>query len=160
MWTIRLHLNTTFIVTERTTDGDSSDPDKKSWTESGAEITPDSEETCEQSPSHVRSTFNSNHQSVAVFEIIYLCILDRECNPFLVLCFQRIETQVVYHIELHVAVNKYPERFLKSPVFYFLRNTKGEMISIITIKHVKASIAHTKSINQDIVTCVLNRDHC
>lgn len=40
--------------------------------------------------------------------------------------FQRIEVQVVYHIELHVAVDSYPERFLKSTVFYFLRNTKGE----------------------------------
>ncbi|KAK9522770.1 hypothetical protein VZT92_019216 [Zoarces viviparus] len=32
--------------------------------------------------------------------------------------------QVVDHIELHVAVNEYPERFLKSTVCYFLRNTK------------------------------------
>ncbi|XP_044053526.1 dynein axonemal heavy chain 10 isoform X1 [Siniperca chuatsi] len=73
-------------------DGDSSDPDKNSWTQSGAEIASDSEETNEQSPSH------------------------------------RIEIQVVYHIELHVAVNEYPERFLKSPVFYFLRNTKETIV--------------------------------
>lgn len=66
-------------------------------------------------------------------------------NPSLVLCFQRIEVQVVYHIELHVAINEYPERFLKSRVFYFLRNTKGEMtVGIITVKHVQDSIAHKK----------------
>ncbi|XP_035496799.2 dynein axonemal heavy chain 10-like [Scophthalmus maximus] len=41
---------------------------------------------------------------------------------------QRIEVQVVYHIELHVAVDSYPERFLKSTVFYFLRNTKETIV--------------------------------
>uniref|UniRef100_A0A4W6GCG3 Dynein axonemal heavy chain 10 n=1 Tax=Lates calcarifer TaxID=8187 RepID=A0A4W6GCG3_LATCA len=46
--------------------------------------------------------------------------------PFLILCFQRIEVQVVYHTELHVSVNEYPERLVKSRVFYFLRSTKGE----------------------------------
>lgn len=45
---------------------------------------------------------------------------------FVCLLFQRTEVQVVYHLELHVAVNSYPERFLKSTVFYFIRNTKGE----------------------------------
>uniref|UniRef100_A0A3Q3B280 Dynein axonemal heavy chain 10 n=1 Tax=Kryptolebias marmoratus TaxID=37003 RepID=A0A3Q3B280_KRYMA len=34
------------------------------------------------------------------------------------------EVKVVYHVELHVSVNQYPERFAKSRVFYFLRNTK------------------------------------
>ena len=34
---------------------------------------------------------------------------------------------MVYHIELHVAVNEHPERFLKTRVFYFTRSTKGEM---------------------------------
>ncbi|XP_031712248.1 dynein heavy chain 10, axonemal [Anarrhichthys ocellatus] len=71
----------TFTTTERRRDGDSSDPDKESRTQSGPEKTSGSE----QSPTHV---------------------------------------QVVYHIELHVAVNEYPERFLKSTVFYFMRNTK------------------------------------
>ncbi|XP_030648846.1 dynein heavy chain 10, axonemal [Chanos chanos] len=36
----------------------------------------------------------------------------------------RIEVRVVYHVELHVAVNQVPERFMKSNVLYFLRNTK------------------------------------
>ncbi|XP_029909103.1 dynein heavy chain 10, axonemal [Myripristis murdjan] len=40
----------------------------------------------------------------------------------------RTEARMVYHIELHVAVNIVPERFTKSIVFYFLRNTK-EVIS-------------------------------
>ncbi|TNN52944.1 Dynein heavy chain 10, axonemal [Liparis tanakae] len=40
----------------------------------------------------------------------------------------RLELQVVYRIELHVAVNEYPERFLKSTVFYFLRNTKETVV--------------------------------
>ncbi|KAG7244084.1 hypothetical protein INR49_006246 [Caranx melampygus] len=40
----------------------------------------------------------------------------------------RIETQVVYHTELHVAVNQYPEKFLKSRLFYFIRNTKEEIM--------------------------------
>uniref|UniRef100_A0A8C7PKH0 AAA+ ATPase domain-containing protein n=1 Tax=Oncorhynchus mykiss TaxID=8022 RepID=A0A8C7PKH0_ONCMY len=38
---------------------------------------------------------------------------------------QRIEVRVVYHMELHVAVNHVPERFMKSNILYFLRNTKG-----------------------------------
>ncbi|XP_024909460.1 dynein heavy chain 10, axonemal-like [Cynoglossus semilaevis] len=40
----------------------------------------------------------------------------------------RTEVQVVYHLELHVAVNSYPERFLKSTVFYFIRNTKETIV--------------------------------
>ncbi|XP_058491324.1 dynein axonemal heavy chain 10 [Solea solea] len=40
----------------------------------------------------------------------------------------RIEVQVVYHIELHVAVNSYPERFLKSTVFYFIRNISETIV--------------------------------
>ncbi|XP_055367956.1 dynein axonemal heavy chain 10-like [Betta splendens] len=34
------------------------------------------------------------------------------------------EFQVVYHMELHVAVNEYPEKYLNSCVFYFLRSTR------------------------------------
>lgn len=45
---------------DRRKDGDSSDPDKESWTQSGAEITSGSEETDEQSLSHVRSNFTLN----------------------------------------------------------------------------------------------------
>ncbi|XP_031164939.2 dynein heavy chain 10, axonemal [Sander lucioperca] len=80
------------IPVERSKDRDSLDPDEKSWTQSGAEITSDSEETYEQSPSHT------------------------------------IEVQVVYHTELHMSVNEYPERFLKSSLFYFLRNTKETIV--------------------------------
>ncbi|XP_069379878.1 dynein axonemal heavy chain 10 isoform X1 [Paralichthys olivaceus] len=40
----------------------------------------------------------------------------------------RTEVQVVYHIELHVAVNSYLERFLKSNVFYFFRNIKETIV--------------------------------
>ncbi|XP_036382121.1 dynein heavy chain 10, axonemal [Megalops cyprinoides] len=40
----------------------------------------------------------------------------------------RTEVQVVYHTELHVAVNIVPERFSKSSIFYFLRNTKETII--------------------------------
>uniref|UniRef100_A0A674DLM6 Dynein axonemal heavy chain 10 n=1 Tax=Salmo trutta TaxID=8032 RepID=A0A674DLM6_SALTR len=36
-----------------------------------------------------------------------------------------IEIRVVYHMELHVAVNHVPERFMKSNILYFLRNTKA-----------------------------------
>ncbi|KAM3610556.1 uncharacterized protein V6R79_005609 [Siganus canaliculatus] len=39
------------------------------------------------------------------------------------------ETQLVCYTELHVAVNECPERFLKSPVFYFVKSTK-EAISV------------------------------
>ncbi|KAK5620023.1 Dynein heavy chain 10, axonemal [Crenichthys baileyi] len=38
------------------------------------------------------------------------------------------EVKVVYHTELHVAVNQHPEQFLKSKVFYFLRNTKDTIV--------------------------------
>ncbi|KAK2902109.1 hypothetical protein Q8A73_011855 [Channa argus] len=40
----------------------------------------------------------------------------------------RTEIQLVYNTELHVAVNRYPERFLKYRVFYFLRNTKETIV--------------------------------
>lgn len=43
----------------------------------------------------------------------------------MLLCFQTVEVQVIYHIELHAAVNQVPERFTKSRVLYFVRNTKG-----------------------------------
>ncbi|KAM4616801.1 dynein axonemal heavy chain 10 [Polymixia lowei] len=42
--------------------------------------------------------------------------------------FTRTEVQVVYHIELHVAVNNVPERFMSSNVLYFLRNTKETIV--------------------------------
>ncbi|KAM4590913.1 dynein axonemal heavy chain 10 isoform 1-T1 [Odontesthes bonariensis] len=35
----------------------------------------------------------------------------------------KTEVKVVYHIELHVAVNEHQERFLKSRTFYFIRDT-------------------------------------
>ncbi|CAG5923186.1 unnamed protein product [Menidia menidia] len=36
----------------------------------------------------------------------------------------RTEVKVVYHTELHVAVNEHQERFLKSRTLYFIRDTK------------------------------------
>lgn len=40
--------------------------------------------------------------------------------------FQRMD--MVYFTELRSAVDKNLERFLKSCIFYFIRNTKGEML--------------------------------
>ncbi|XP_022608125.1 dynein heavy chain 10, axonemal [Seriola dumerili] len=80
------------VPVDRRKDGDSLDPDNKSWSQSGADITSGSDDTNEESPSH------------------------------------GIEVQVVYHTELHVAVNQHPERFLKSRVFYFLRNIKETIV--------------------------------
>ncbi|XP_067084612.1 dynein axonemal heavy chain 10 [Osmerus mordax] len=40
----------------------------------------------------------------------------------------RIEVRVVYHVELHVAVNNVPEKFMKSNILYFLRNTRETII--------------------------------
>uniref|UniRef100_A0A7N8Y270 Dynein axonemal heavy chain 10 n=1 Tax=Mastacembelus armatus TaxID=205130 RepID=A0A7N8Y270_9TELE len=40
----------------------------------------------------------------------------------------------VYPTELHVAVNQYPERFLRSPVFFFLRNTKETIVEPLDMK--------------------------
>lgn len=79
--------STTFINSDRRKGGDSSDPDKESWTQSGAEITSDSEERDEQSPSHVRSNFTFNPRLncfliVAVFETIYECIIDGEYRDY------------------------------------------------------------------------------
>ena len=69
MCLLRLHLITTFIDSERRKDGESADPDEKSWSQSEADIFSGPEETNEQSLSNVRSNF--------VFEIIYLCIIER-----------------------------------------------------------------------------------
>ncbi|KAL7391500.1 hypothetical protein ABVT39_010104 [Epinephelus coioides] len=77
------------IPVDRMKDGDSPGPEKKSWIQSGVEI---SEETYEQSPS------------------------------------PRLEIQVVYHVELHVSVDEFPERFCKSHVFCFIRNTKDTIV--------------------------------
>lgn len=49
-------------------------------------------------------------------------------NTYTISGFQSTEVQLVYRTELHVAVNEYPEKFLKSCVFYFLRSTKGEIV--------------------------------
>ncbi|CAL8343019.1 unnamed protein product [Lota lota] len=42
--------------------------------------------------------------------------------------FQRVEIQVVYHLELHVTVNHVPERFMTSSLLCFLRNTKETVV--------------------------------
>ncbi|XP_028270606.1 dynein heavy chain 10, axonemal isoform X2 [Parambassis ranga] len=36
----------------------------------------------------------------------------------------RREVKLVYYTDIHVAVNHYPEQFVKSPVFYFIKTTK------------------------------------
>ncbi|XP_024136867.1 dynein heavy chain 10, axonemal isoform X4 [Oryzias melastigma] len=36
--------------------------------------------------------------------------------------------EVVYHTELHVSVNEYPERFLQASVFYFSRNLREAVV--------------------------------
>ncbi|XP_053336632.1 dynein axonemal heavy chain 10 [Clarias gariepinus] len=43
----------------------------------------------------------------------------------------RVEIQTVYHVELHVALDRIPERFISSNVLYFLRNT-NEIIPELT----------------------------
>ncbi|MEQ2180242.1 hypothetical protein GOODEAATRI_033886, partial [Goodea atripinnis] len=47
---------------------------------------------------------------------------------------QSTEVKVVYRTELHVAVNQHPEQFLKSKVFYFLRNTKDTIVQPTDLK--------------------------
>ncbi|XP_069565682.1 dynein axonemal heavy chain 10 [Brachyistius frenatus] len=76
------------VPVERTTDGDSSDLDKKSLTPREADL----EDTNGENPSY------------------------------------RIEVKVAYHTTLDVAVNQYPERFLKSHVFYCIRSTKDTIV--------------------------------
>lgn len=67
---------------------------------------------------------------------------------------------MVYFVELHAAVKKYLQRFLKSCVFYFVRNTKGEMtVQYLHSKAIKCVLL-IKRINQEIIIFVLNRDHC
>lgn len=71
---------------ERGKDSDSADPDEKSWIQSEAEETSGSGETNEQSPSHVRSNFNSKLLVFIAFTLLlclnffYLCIIDVEDN--------------------------------------------------------------------------------
>lgn len=44
---------------------------------------------------------------------------------------------MAYLAELRSAVDKNLERFLKSCIFYFLRNTKGEMTGLYSENRVK-----------------------
>uniref|UniRef100_A0A8C9TU55 Dynein axonemal heavy chain 10 n=1 Tax=Scleropages formosus TaxID=113540 RepID=A0A8C9TU55_SCLFO len=57
------------------------------------------------------------------------------CNRLFcfILIYQRTEIQTVYHIDLHVALNAIPQRFIKSNMFYFLRNTKEPIIEPVDI---------------------------
>ncbi|KAM3867513.1 dynein axonemal heavy chain 10 [Diretmus argenteus] len=48
--------------------------------------------------------------------------------------FNGIDVQVVYHIELHVAVDIVPERFMKSSVLYFTRDTKETIVKPVDMK--------------------------
>lgn len=52
-------------------------------------------------------------------------IVNYRVSIFFLCDFQRID--MAYFPELRSTVDKNLERFLKSCVFYFLRNTKGEM---------------------------------
>ncbi|KAM6964967.1 dynein axonemal heavy chain 10 [Aplochiton taeniatus] len=47
---------------------------------------------------------------------------------------KRIEIRVVYHVEIHVAVNMVPEQFIKSNILYFLRNTKESIVEPVDMK--------------------------
>lgn len=58
--------------------------------------------------------------------LVKIKIAKKKSILILFLYFQASEVKVVYHAEIHISVNQYPKRFLKSPVVYFLRNTKGE----------------------------------
>lgn len=51
---------------------------------------------------------------------VSLCVCVCVCG------FQMMD--MVYFAELHSAVDKNLKRFLKSCIFYFIRNTKGEML--------------------------------
>ncbi|KAM9858629.1 dynein axonemal heavy chain 10 [Aulostomus maculatus] len=62
--------------------------------------------------------------------LFFKCIREEEIEVEV----PRIEVQVVYHTELHVAVNRVPERFTKSRVFYFLRNTKETIVEPLDLK--------------------------
>lgn len=109
--------------------GNFADPDKESLTEKGAGVTSDlSKEPC---PCHVRSHLNYRFNiSIALFLVNelqgkFFCLFVCFC-----LCgFQRMD--MVYFAELRSAVDKNLERFLKSCVFYFIRNTKGEMLILL-----------------------------
>ncbi|XP_041853005.1 dynein heavy chain 10, axonemal [Melanotaenia boesemani] len=76
----------------------SSNPDQKSLTLSGVEISSNCDDLNEQSPSY------------------------------------RIEDKVVYHTELHVAVNEHLERFVKSRTFYFIRDTNEVIVKPLDMK--------------------------
>ncbi|XP_027024931.2 dynein axonemal heavy chain 10 isoform X2 [Tachysurus fulvidraco] len=46
---------------------------------------------------------------------------------------KRAEIRTVYHVELHVAVNYIPNKFMKSNVLYFLRNTNETIVEPVDI---------------------------
>lgn len=72
------------------------------------------------------------------------------------MCLQKTEVEVVYHTELHVSVDEYPERFLQSSVFYFSRNLRGEIY--IPNEHIKAYISY--AFVRSRVTFASNRGRC
>lgn len=68
--------------------------------------------------------FNISHFILFVFANLSLSVT--QCTYCSFLSYQRVELHTVYHVELHVAVNSIPKRFVKSNVVYFLRNTRGQ----------------------------------
>ncbi|XP_033947329.1 dynein axonemal heavy chain 10 [Pseudochaenichthys georgianus] len=53
---------------------------------------------------------------------------DADCTPSGAEICEGLELQVVRHIELHMSVNGFPKQFVKSTVFYFIRNTKDTIV--------------------------------
>lgn len=65
---------------------------------------------------------------------------------FLILLFlQMIEVQVDSLLELHATVKKNLRRFLNTCVFYFIRNTRGE----ITVQYLHSTVKRALLIKKD-----------
>ncbi|KAG7265791.1 LOW QUALITY PROTEIN: hypothetical protein CRUP_036669 [Coryphaenoides rupestris] len=54
--------------------------------------------------------------------------------------------QVIYHLELHVAVNHIPERFMNSSLLYFLRNNKETMVEPVDMGEANELMPHVMEI--------------
>ncbi|XP_017580699.2 dynein heavy chain 10, axonemal [Pygocentrus nattereri] len=65
-----------------------------------------------ESPHHVESAAEGSPEAVTTEE----------------LPSTRTEVQIVYHVELHVAVNSIPDKPMKSNILYFLRNTRETIV--------------------------------
>uniref|UniRef100_H2LCS2 Dynein axonemal heavy chain 10 n=1 Tax=Oryzias latipes TaxID=8090 RepID=H2LCS2_ORYLA len=67
---------------------------------------------------YLNDVSNTDSQSFLLF---FKTVREKEIEVKLPLT----EVEVVYHTELHVSVDEYPERFLQSSVFYFSRNLRA-----------------------------------